>query len=114
MEEMKCPICGIEFNNTRHRGSHFWNAHKIKYSEYIKNGEQTMNESTQPKCADGLIKPALVKESKEFVTETAAVIDKELMKESERTDTDFVKTVRNPYRDLYKNDQGEVLNEWLH
>lgn len=110
-EELICPICGETLNNTRHRGSHMWNKHQIKYSEYVK-GAEPMNEST--KCADGLIKPSMVKESKEFVNEPAVVIDKELMKESERTDTDFVKTVHNPYRDLYMNDQGTVLNEWLH
>ena len=42
----------------------------------------------------------------------AAVIDRELMKESERKDTDFVQTVRNPYKSLY-HDGGQVINEWL-
>ena len=40
------------------------------------------------------------------------VIDRELMKEAEKTDTDFVQNVKNPYKDLYK-DGGQVLNEWL-
>ena len=60
-----------------------------------------------------MFQPTQITEAKEFVNEAPAVIiDKELMKEAERKDTDFVKTVRNPYKDLY-NDGGQVLNEWL-
>lgn len=103
-EEMICPICGEQLNNARHRGSHMWNKHQIKYSEYV------LNESN--KFADGLIKPTMVKESKEFINEPAVKIDRELMKESERKDTDFVKTYSNPYKDMYPAD-GNVLNEFL-
>ena len=132
MEDMKCPICGITFNNTRHRGSHFWNAHKIKYSEYVAQNsnnvtesidnvatsdiayQQALSESVRPKAAEGLFKPSAIKESTEFVNEKPAFIaDRSIVQESNHRDTDFVSQVRNPYKDLYRDDEAEVLNEWL-
>lgn len=109
-EDLKCPICGEELQNKRSLALHMWNKHKVKYKEYIE-GKSTMNEST--KCSEGLIQPGMVKESKEFVNEKPAVIvDREIMKESETPDRDFVSQTRNPYRDLYPSD-GQVMNEWL-
>ena len=132
MSDMVCDICGEPFTSTRHRGSHYWNKHKIKYSEYVAGNSainnvidemnkpdivaqqpQVIQESKTVKPAEALFQPTQITEAKEFVNEAPAVIiDKELMKEAERTDTDFVKSVRNPYKDLY-NDGGQVLNEWL-
>lgn len=132
MSDMVCDICGEPFTSTRHRGSHYWNKHKIKYSEYIAGNSainnvidemnkpdvaaqqpQVIQEAKTVKPAEAFFQPTQITEAKEFVNEApAVVIDKELMKEAERKDTDFVKTVRNPYKDLY-NDGGQVLNEWL-
>ena len=132
MSDMVCDICGEPFTSTRHRGSHYWNKHKIKYSEYVASNSvinnvidemnkpdivaqqpQVIQEAKTVKPAEALFQPTQITEAKEFVNEApAVVIDKELMKEAERKDTDFVKTVRNPYKDLY-NDGGQVLNEWL-
>lgn len=132
MSDMACDICGKEFTSTRQRGSHYWNLHKIKYSEYVAGNSainnvidemnkpdivaqqpQVIQESKTVKPAEALFQSTQITESKEFVNEApAVVIDKELMKEAERKDTDFVKSVRNPYKDLY-NDGGQVLNEWL-
>ena len=132
MDYMVCDICGKEFTSSRQRGSHYWNVHKIKYSEYVANNSvintavdemnkpdvavqqpQTIHESKAVKPAEALFQPAQIIEAKEFVNEKpAAVIDRELMKESERKDTDFVQTVRNPYKSLY-HDGGQVINEWL-
>lgn len=132
MSDMVCDICGKEFTSTRQRGSHYWNLHKIKYSEYVAGNSainnvidemnkpdivaqqpQVIQESKTVKPAEALFQPTQITEAKEFVNEAPAVIiDKELMKEAERKDTDFVKAVRNPYKDLY-NDGGQVLNEWL-
>jgi len=132
MNDMVCDICGKEFTSTRQRGSHYWNVHKIKYSEYVNQNSainnvidemnkpdivaqqpQVIQESKSVKSAEALFQPTQITEAKEFVNEApAAIIDKELMKEAERKDTDFVQTVRNPYKDLY-NDGGQVLNEWL-
>lgn len=132
MSDMVCNICGKEFTSTRQRGSHYWNLHKIKYSEYVAGNSainnvidemnkpdivaqqpQVIQESKTVKPAEALFQPTQITEAKEFVNEAPAVIiDKELMKEAERKDTDFVKSVRNPYKDLY-NDGGQVLNEWL-
>ena len=132
MSDMVCDICGKEFTSTRQRGSHYWNLHKIKYSEYVNQNSainnvidemnkpdviaqqpQVIQESKTVKPAEALFQPTQITEAKEFVNEApAVVIDKELMKEAERKDTDFVKAVRNPYKDLY-NDGGQVLNEWL-
>lgn len=132
MSDMTCDICGKEFTSTRQRGSHYWNLHKIKYSEYVAGNSainnvidemnkpdivaqqpQVIQESKTVKPAEALFQPTQITEAKEFVNEApAVVIDKELMKEAERKDTDFVKRVRNPYKDLY-NDGGQVLNEWL-
>ena len=110
-DELKCPICGSEQTNKRSVALHMWNLHKVKYKEYLK-GNTTMNENT--KCADGLMKPAVVKESKEFINEQPkAIVDKDIIKESEKPDRDFVTQVHNPYRDLYKDD-SPVMNEWLH
>lgn len=132
MSDMACDICGKEFTSTRQRGSHYWNLHKIKYSEYVAGNSAINNvidemnkpdivaqqprviqESKTVKPAEALFQSTQITEAKEFVNEApAVVIDKELMKEAERKDTDFVKSVRNPYKDLY-NDGGQVLNEWL-
>lgn len=132
MSDMVCDICGKEFSSTRQRGSHYWNLHKIKYSEYVNQSSainnvidemnkpdvavqqpQVIQESKTVKLAEALFQPTQITEAKEFVNEApAAIIDRELMKEAERKDTDFVQTVRNPYKDLY-NDGGQVLNEWL-
>lgn len=132
MSDMACDICGKEFTSTRQRGSHYWNLHKIKYSEYVAGNSainnvidemnkpdivaqqpQVIQESKTVKPAEALFQPTQITEAKEFVNEApAVVIDKGLMKEAERKDTDFVKSVRNPYKDLY-NDGGQVLNEWL-
>lgn len=132
INEMQCPICNKIFTNGRQRASHFWNLHKIKYSEYVAGNSainnvidemnkpdivaqqpQVIQESKTVKPAEALFQPTQITEAKEFVNEApAVVIDKELMKEAERKDTDFVKAVRNPYKDLY-NDGGQVLNEWL-
>lgn len=132
MSDMACDICGKEFTSTRQRGSHYWNLHKIKYSEYVAGNSainnvidemnkpdivaqqpQVIQESKAVKPAEALFQPTQITEAKEFVNEApAVVIDKGLMKEAERKDTDFVKSVRNPYKDLY-NDGGQVLNEWL-
>lgn len=130
--DMICDICGQEFKSKQQRGSHYYNLHKIKYSEYAANNsvinavvdemnkpdattrqQQVIQESKAVKPAEALFKPAQITEAKEFVNEKpAAVIDRELMKESERKDTDFVQTVRNPYKQLY-HDGGQVINEWL-
>ena len=132
INEMQCPICNKIFTNGRQRASHFWNLHKIKYSEYVNRNSvintavdemnkpdavarqpQVIQESKAVKPAEALFQPAQITEAKEFVNEKpAAVIDRELMKESERKDTDFVQTVRNPYKNLY-HDGGQVINEWL-
>lgn len=132
MSDMVCDICGEPFTSTRHRGSHYWNKHKIKYSEYVNQNPainnvidemnkpdivaqqpQVIQEVKTVKSAEALFQPTQITEAKEFVNEApAVVIDKELMKEAERKDTDFIKTVKNPYKDLY-NDGGQVLNEWL-
>ena len=132
MSDMVCDICGKEFSSTRQRGSHYWNLHKIKYSEYVNQSSaintvidemnkpdialqqpQVIQESKTVKPAEALFQPTQITEAKEFVNEApAAIIDRELMKEAERKDTDFVQTVRNPYKDL-DNDGGQVLNEWL-
>lgn len=132
MSDMVCDICGEPFTSTRHRGSHYWNKHKIKYSEYVTGNSainnvidemnkpdvvaqqpQVIQEAKTVKPAEALFQPTQITEAKEFVNETpVVVIDKELMKEAERKDTDLVKAVRNPYKDLY-NDGGQVLNEWL-
>ena len=132
MSDMVCDICGEPFTSTRHRGSHYWNKQKIKYSEYVAGNSainnvidemnkpdvavqqpQVIQEAKTVKPAEALFQPAQITEAKEFVNEApAAIIDRELMKEAERKDTDFVQTVRNPYKDLY-NDGGQVLNEWL-
>ena len=132
MSDMVCDICGKEFSSTRQRGSHYWNLHKIKYSEYVNQSSainnvidamnkpdvaiqqpQVIQEYKTVKPAEALFPPTQITEAKEFVNEApAAIIDRELMKEAERKDTDFVQTVRNPYKDLY-NDGGQVLNEWL-
>lgn len=132
MSDMVCDICGEPFTSTRHRGSHYWNKHKIKYSEYAAGNSainnvidemnkpdvavqqpQVIQEAKTVKPAEALFQPTQITEAKEFVNEApAAIIDRELMKEAERKDTDFVQTVRNPYKDLY-NDGGQVLNEWL-
>lgn len=130
--DMICDICGQEFKSKQQRGSHYYNLHKIKYSEYAANNsvinaavdemnkpdvavrqQQVIHESKTVKPAEALLQPTQITEAKEFVNEKpAAVIDRELMKESERKDTDFVQTVRNPYRQLY-HDGGQVINEWL-
>lgn len=130
--DMICDICGQEFKSKQQRGSHYYNLHKIKYSEYVANNSvintavdemnkpdaavqqpQVIQESKAVKPAEALFQPAQITEAKEFVNEKpAAVIDRELMKESERKDTDFVQTVRNPYKNLY-HDGGQVINEWL-
>lgn len=132
INEMQCPICNKIFTNGRQRASHFWNLHKIKYSEYVAGNSainnvidemnkpdvavqqpQVIQEAKTGKPAEALFQPTQITEAKEFVNEApAAIIDRELMKEAERKDTDFVQTVRNPYKDLY-NDGGQVLNEWL-
>lgn len=132
INEMQCPICNKIFTNGRQRASHFWNLHKIKYSEYVAGNSainnvidemnkpdvvaqqpQVIQEAKTVKPAEALFQSTQITEAKEFVNEApAVVIDKELMKEAERKDTDFVKAVRNPYKDLY-NDGGQVLNEWL-
>ena len=132
MSDMVCDICGKEFTSPQQRGSHYWNLHKIKYSEYVNRNsvinaavdemnkpdaavrqQQVIQESKAVKPAEALLQPAQITEAKEFVNEKpAAVIDRELMKESERKDTDFVQTVRNPYKSLY-HDGGQVINEWL-
>lgn len=130
--DMICDICGQEFKSKQQRGSHYYNLHKIKYSEYAANNsvinaavdemnkpdaavrqQQVIHESKTVKPAEALLQPTQITEAKEFVNEKpAAVIDRELMKESERKDTDFVQTVRNPYKQLY-HDGGQVINEWL-
>ena len=130
MEELKCDICGQEFRNKQQRGAHYWNQHKIKYSEYAKQKAglsavideasrpdtaytKPIQESVTQKPAEALFQPSQITETKEFVNEApAVVIDRELMKESERTDTDFVKKSMNPYRDLYPG-AGQVFNERL-
>ena len=38
-----CDICGKEFTSTRQRGSHYWNLHKIKYSEYVNQNSAINN-----------------------------------------------------------------------
>ena len=132
MSDMVCDICGKEFTSTRQRGSHYWNLHKNNYSEYVAGNSainnvidemnkpdivaqqpQVIHESKTVKPAEALFQPTQITEANEFVNEAPAeIIDKHLMKEAERKDTDFVKAVRNPYKDLY-NDGGQVLNEWL-
>lgn len=133
MEEMVCDICGKELKSKQQRGSHYWNQHKIKYSDYVQSNKtignvidemnipdvalqqqpQVIQETKTPKPAEALFQPNQITEAQEFVNEKPAmVIDRELMKEAEKTDTDFVQNVKNPYKDLYK-DGGQVLNEWL-
>ena len=124
MAEFTCPICGETMPDRMKLGSHMWSKHKVKLKEYeaehgpIKgntNNMEQIQESVQPKEADGLIKPQQITEAKEFVNEPAVKVDKEFVSENTVSDGEFVKqdsSYRNPYKDLY-NDGGEVLNEFL-
>lgn len=113
MAELTCPICGEPIENRMKLGAHMWAKHKVKLKEYeAQQNAGAVNESIKP--AEKLIQPEIVKESKEFVNEQpAAFIDRDLVNEAKDKDTDFVKAVKNPYRDLYPSD-GTVMNEWLH
>ena len=94
--------------------AHMWSKHKVKLKEYeAQHHAEQVNESAAQKPAEALFKPSVVKESKEFVNEKPAmVVDKDIVSEGVKKDTDFVQTVRNPYRDLYPSD-GFVINERL-
>lgn len=109
-----CPICGEPFENRMKLGSHMWSKHKVKLKEYeAQHQAEQVNESAAQKPAEALFKPSVVKESKEFVNEKPAmVVDKDIVSEGVKKDTDFVQSVRNPYRDLYPSD-GFVINERL-
>lgn len=121
MYEYTCPICGdSNIENRMKLGAHMWAKHKVKLKEYeAEHGTvqgntigPVVNESIKP--AEKLIQPSVVKESKEFVNEQpAAFIDRDFVTESKNKDSEFVKTVKNPYRDLYPAD-GTVMTEWLH
>jgi len=114
MTEVTCPICGETLENRMKLGAHMWAKHKVKLKEYEAQHLDTaaINESIKP--AEKLIQPSVVKESKEFVNEQpAAFIDRDFVTEAKNKDSDFVQTVKNPYRDLYPSD-GTVMNEWLH
>lgn len=114
MAEVTCPICGETLENRMKLGAHMWAKHKVKLKEYEAQHLDTtaINESIKP--AEKLIQPSVVKESKEFVNEQpAAFIDRDFVTEAKNKDSDFVQTVKNPYRDLYPSD-GTVMNEWLH
>lgn len=113
MAELTCPICGEPVENRMKLGAHMWAKHKVKLKEYeAQQCNMAVNEGT--KAAEKLIQPEIVKESKEFVNEQpAAFIDRDFVNEAKDKDTDFVKAVKNPYRDLYPSD-GVVMNEWLH
>lgn len=113
MAELTCPICGEPVENRMKLGAHMWAKHKVKLKEYeAQQYNMAVNEGT--KAAEKLIQPEIVKESKEFVNEQpAAFIDRDFVNEAKDKDTDFVKAVKNPYRDLYPSD-GVVMNEWLH
>jgi hypothetical protein len=117
MDNLTCPICGETFENRMKLGSHMWTKHKVKLKEYEAGltAQPEVNESVQPKAADGLIKPAQITESKEFINEPAVKVDKEFVTENTVSDGEFVKqsaTYHNPYKDLYKDD-GMVINEYL-
>lgn len=114
MAELTCPICGEPMENRMKLGAHMWAKHKVKLKEFEAQQYNTpaINEGT--KAAEKLIQPGIVKENKEFVNEQpAAFIDRDFVNEAKDKDSDFVKAVRNPYRDLYPSD-GTVMNEWLH
>ena len=129
MYEFTCPICGDNtIENRMKLGSHMWSKHKVKLKEYeaaqgtvkgntvgpVESAVQ-IQESVQPKPADGLIKPQQITESKEFINEPAVKVDKEFVSENTVSDGEFVKqnsTYRNPYKDLYR-DEGQVINEFL-
>lgn len=112
MAELTCPICGEPMENRMKLGAHMWAKHKVKLKEFeAQQCNMVVNESA--KAAEKLIQPAIVKENKEFVNEQpAAFIDRDFVNEAKDKDSDFVKAVRNPYRDLYPAD-GTVMNEWL-
>lgn len=113
MSELTCPICGEPFENRMKLGSHMWSKHKVKLKEYEAQQNTQVNESVAQKPAEALFQPGIVKEAKEFVNEKpAAVVDRDIVTEGVKRDTDFVQTVRNPYRDLYPSD-GFVINERL-
>lgn len=110
MENEICPICGEPVENRMKLGAHVWGKHKIKLKEYEAQKKATINES---KAAEALFKPQQLAESKDIITETPAMkVDKSILKEKEKTDTDFVTKQTNPYKDLY-SDGGTVLNEFL-
>lgn len=117
MEQLTCPICGEPMENRMKLGSHMWSKHKVKLKEYEAGlSASQVNESAQPKVADGLIKPQQITEAKEFINEPAVKFDKEFVQENTVSDGEFVKQTaeyRNPYKDLYKDDNGFVLNERL-
>ena len=110
MEGLVCPICGEPMENRMKLGSHMWSKHKIKLKEYEAQQSNKLDES---KSAEALFKPQPLKESRELMTEAPAMkVDKSILKEKEKVDTDFVSKQTNPYRDLYM-DGGTVLNEFL-
>lgn len=71
MEGVTCPICGEVLPNRMRLGSHMWTAHKTKLKEY----EAKQNAIYESHSVDGLIKPGVVTESTEFVTETKKAND---------------------------------------
>lgn len=110
MENITCPICGEPMENRMKLGSHMWSKHKVKLKEYEAQQAGKLDEA---KSAEALFKPQPLKECREIITEAPAMkVDKSILKEKEKVDTDFVSKEVNPYKDLYR-DGGTVLNEFL-
>lgn len=104
MDEVICPICGEKFPNRMRLGSHMWTAHKTKLKEY----EAKQNAIYEAHTTDGLIKPDIVTESKEFVTETKQTNDGLLANIQNKQDSDIIVP---PVQTETVKQQSNVLNE---
>lgn len=104
MDEVTCPICGEKLPNRMRLGSHMWTAHKTKLKEY----EAKQQALYEAHTTDGLIKPSVVTESKEFVTETKQTNDGLMPNAPKKQDNDIVVP---PVQTETTIPQSNLLNE---
>lgn len=95
----KCEICGKELKT------------KGALAGHMLSHKKQVNESKNV-AAEKIIKPSMVNESKEL-KEVVTKKEDEFVSVNESKDTDFVQKYKNPYRDLYSDDETTVINEWL-
>lgn len=112
MTEHKCIICNNWFSG-RQIGIHYWNIHKVKYSEYRDKEETRETEENTPINNTKPLENIENEKNQSKESERNQVEERKVCSEERGTEKAQERKVINTfYKNPFDEDEGETINEW--